>query len=132
MSDFTSGLASLSISYKQTFIGHTDLHTCMNGSFPELIRPLDCMQRLPFLTPEPTVTLVTDAPLTQVLWMPQELLFHINGLELRASCWTYEMFITTIRDQVVQVFTSITTVTFYLNKQGGARSSQLYQDAIYL
>lgn len=60
--EMSAGLASLSISSKQTFTGHTDLCTCMSGSVPELVvRPLECMQGLPFLPPEPTVTLVRDA-----------------------------------------------------------------------
>ncbi|KAM7182065.1 uncharacterized protein RBU57_000616 [Macrochelys suwanniensis] len=98
---------------------------------------------VPFQSPQPTLTLVTDASalgwgahlghLTmQGMWQHHEITLHVNIKELRAIHLACQAFLPRLRDHCVEVLTDNTTAMFYLNKQGGARSSPLSQEALLL
>ncbi|XP_038049749.1 uncharacterized protein LOC119723256 [Patiria miniata] len=93
-------------------------------------------QGLPFPPPLPTVTLTTDASnmgwgahlqSQQVsgLWTPDELVFHINVLELLAVRRALSQLISLVKQKVVMVQSDNSTVVAYINRQGGTRSPQL-------
>ncbi|XP_065435882.1 uncharacterized protein LOC135979940 [Chrysemys picta bellii] len=98
---------------------------------------------IPFTAPQPTLTLVTDASdlgwgahlgelRTQGLWSREDRLLHINLKELRAVRLACQTFHTTIEGHSVAVLTDNTTAMFYINKQGGSRSSPLCREALQL
>jgi len=62
-------------------------------------------------------------------WSPQELLLHINNLELLAVYRALLHWQTLVLDKVVLVVTDNTTVVSYINKQGGTRSRSLARTA---
>lgn len=98
---------------------------------------------VPFHPPQPTLTLVTDASALgwgahlgglsmQGIWNESELLLHINIRELRAIHLACQAFLPHLRGHCVAVLTDNTTAMFYLNKQGGAQSLPLCQEALLL
>ena len=58
-------------------------------------------------------------------WSPTEAQWHINLLELEAVARALQEFLPTLTGKAVRLFTDNTTVAFYVNKQGGARSQPL-------
>lgn len=66
------------------------------------------------------------------MWSPQEFMLYINVLELRAVRVTCKQFHPCIRSQSIQVVVRLYTTVYYINKQGGAYTSQLYVEAIAL
>lgn len=62
-------------------------------------------------------------------WSPEETLWHINRLELRAVKLSLSHFLPILRGQSVLLLTDNTTVACYVNKQGGLHSSTLSMDA---
>lgn len=91
---------------------------------------------VPFRPPCPSATLTTDASAlgwgahlgdlhTQGLWSPPELSLHINVRELRAIRLACQAFQAHLRGRCVTVLTDNKMAMFYVNKQGGARSSLL-------
>lgn len=98
---------------------------------------------MPFSMPQPSLSPVTDASArgwgahldklrTQGLWSQVELPLHINVRELwtvRLSCSTFQ---THLQGSCVSVLKDNTTAVFYINRQGGARSSPVCQEALKL
>ena len=62
-------------------------------------------------------------------WSAEEASLHINHLEMRAVRNALRSFQSHLRTQTVRLFTDNTTVACYVNKQGGARSIGLSQEA---
>ncbi|XP_050794038.1 uncharacterized protein LOC127043859 [Gopherus flavomarginatus] len=98
---------------------------------------------MPFHPQQPSMTLTTDASSlgwgahlghlrTQGLWSSQELSLHINVRELRAVRLACQAFQRRLRGRCVSVLTDNTMAMYYINKQGGTRSSPLCQEAIRL
>ncbi|XP_067398957.1 uncharacterized protein [Emydura macquarii macquarii] len=106
--------------------------------------PREVMMGVPFREFIPSVTLITDASDrgwgahishdqgTQGLWSLEERALHINVRELRAVRLACKAFLHFLRGSVVRVLTDNTAAMFYMNRQGGARSSALCQEAIHL
>ena len=91
---------------------------------------------VPLQAPDPDFHLYTDASLTgwgahledlsvSGLWSQRWIGQHINVLELQAVRLALEEFCPYIRDSCVLLATDNTTVSAYLNKEGGARSHTL-------
>nr|XP_016847900.1 PREDICTED: uncharacterized protein LOC107982642 [Anolis carolinensis] len=91
---------------------------------------------LPFNSPQPSVSLTTDASsqgwgahlqdlTTHSHWSTIELSLHINALELLAVEKALKSFAPLVKNRVVQLITDNTTVKFYVNKQGGTHSQTL-------
>nr|XP_042698655.1 leucine-rich repeat and calponin homology domain-containing protein 1 isoform X6 [Chrysemys picta bellii] len=110
---------------------------------PLVARSAAGLRRVPFATPQPTLTLVTDAAdlgwgahlgdlWTLGLWSREEKLLHINLKELRAVRLTCQTFHATIEGHSMSVLTDNTTAMFYINKQGGSQSSPLCHEALLL
>ncbi|KAG6930889.1 hypothetical protein G0U57_002791, partial [Chelydra serpentina] len=107
------------------------------------LNPLTLREGVPFQPPLPTLTLVTDASAlgwgahlgqltTQGMWLQHELDLHINIKELRAIRLACQAFLAHLQGRCVEVLTDNTTAMYYLNKQGGARSSPLCREALLL
>ena len=90
----------------------------------------------PLLPPSPTITLFTDAStwgwgasLGEInisgIWTPQERLFHINFLEMKAFHNALLELQDHLRSQTLLLLTDNSTVVCYLRKLGGTRSSIL-------
>nr|XP_042705726.1 uncharacterized protein LOC122173660 [Chrysemys picta bellii] len=106
-------------------------------------RPREVRTGVPFLDPEPSLSLVIDASdrglgahlgglRTQGLWSREDLSLHINVRELRAVRLACIAFKSQLAGRCVSVLTDNTPVMFYINKQGGARSSPLCREALAL
>jgi hypothetical protein len=59
------------------------------------------------------------------MWSQAQLGWHINRLELEAVFLSLQAFQPAVEGKSVRLFTDNTTVAFYINKQGGARSAPL-------
>ncbi|XP_067420874.1 dynein axonemal heavy chain 14 [Emydura macquarii macquarii] len=106
--------------------------------------PREVLKGVPFREMVPSVTLITDASdvgwgahitgnlNTQGRWSPREISLHINVRELRAVRLAFKVFLRFLRGRVVQVLTDNTAAMFYMNRQGGAHSSALCQEAVLL
>lgn len=55
---------------------------------------------------------------------------YINVKELKAILLAYQVFLPFIQGRIIQFLTDNTSVMFCINKQGGARLSDLYQEAM--
>jgi hypothetical protein len=91
---------------------------------------------VPISPPAPEVELYTDASSkgwgghadslsVSGTWSPAESSLHINLLEMMAVSRSLKAFLAYLRNKSVLLFTDNTTVSFYLTKQGGARSQSL-------
>ncbi|XP_042306128.1 uncharacterized protein LOC121921720 [Sceloporus undulatus] len=91
---------------------------------------------MPFLPPQPDLSLTTDASLQgwgahtldltiKDRWSPAEATLHINVLEMFAVDKALRAFQAVLADRVVLLLTDNTTVMYYLNKQGGTKSRTL-------
>ncbi|KAJ1152752.1 hypothetical protein NDU88_005527 [Pleurodeles waltl] len=100
-------------------------------------------QGKPFQQSPPVATVITDASTLgwgahlgdleiKGLWSPEEQIFHINLLELRAVRLALKAFLPSLRGQSVQVLTDNTTTMWYINKQGGVGSYLLCREALRL
>ncbi|KAJ1116790.1 hypothetical protein NDU88_004996 [Pleurodeles waltl] len=100
-------------------------------------------QGKPFQQSPPVATVITDASTLgwgahlgdleiKGLWSPEEQMFHINLLELRAVRLALKAFLPSLRGQSVQVLTDNTTTMWYINKQGGVGSYLLCREALRL
>ncbi|KAJ1095605.1 hypothetical protein NDU88_000764 [Pleurodeles waltl] len=100
-------------------------------------------QGKPFAQLPPVATVITDASTLgwgahlgdleiKGLWSPEEQMFHINLLELRAVRLALKAFLPSLRGQSVQVLTDNTTTMWYINKQGGVGSYLLCREALRL
>ncbi|KAJ1180645.1 hypothetical protein NDU88_005865 [Pleurodeles waltl] len=100
-------------------------------------------QGKPFALSPPVATVITDASTLgwgahlgdleiKGLWSPEEQMFHINLLELRAVRLALKAFLPSLRGQSVQVLTDNTTTMWYINKQGGVGSYLLCREALRL
>ncbi|KAJ1214845.1 hypothetical protein NDU88_002456 [Pleurodeles waltl] len=100
-------------------------------------------QGKPFQQLPPVATVITDASTLgwgahlgdleiKGLWSPEEQMFHINLLELRAVRLALKAFLPSLRGQSVQVLTDNTTTMWYINKQGGVGSYLLCREALRL
>ncbi|KAJ1168361.1 hypothetical protein NDU88_000287 [Pleurodeles waltl] len=100
-------------------------------------------QGKPFAQSPPVATVITDASTLgwgahlgdleiKGLWSPEEQMFHINLLELRAVRLALKAFLPSLRGQSVQVLTDNTTTMWYINKQGGVGSYLLCREALRL
>ncbi|XP_050825375.1 uncharacterized protein LOC127058925 [Gopherus flavomarginatus] len=69
---------------------------------------------------------------TQGLWSQEEVGLHINMRELRAVRLACQTFCHQLQGRCVAVFTDNTTTMYYINKQGGIRSSPLCHEAMRL
>jgi len=98
-------------------------------------------QGMPFLPPDPQLTLVTDASIMgwgghladstcSGLWSPSCSSRHINWLELQAVFLTLQHFQDEVTNTSVQVLTDNTTVVAYINHQGGTISQTLCELAL--
>ncbi|KAJ1168845.1 hypothetical protein NDU88_000758 [Pleurodeles waltl] len=98
-------------------------------------------QGKPFQQSPPVATVITDASTLgwgahlgdleiKGLWSPEEQIFHINLLELRAVRLALKAFLPSLRGQSVQVLTDNTTTMWYINKQGGVGSYLLCREAL--
>jgi hypothetical protein len=104
------------------------------------------LRGLPFPPPQPEVTLYTDASdwgwgatlrlndslqehWTQGQWSSGEAEEFINVRELRAVRLALMDFQQWVRGRVVLVHTDNTTALAYINREGGSRSQQLFQEA---
>ncbi|KAJ1202338.1 hypothetical protein NDU88_006138 [Pleurodeles waltl] len=98
-------------------------------------------QGKPFAQSPPVATVITDASTLgwgahlgdleiKGLWSPEEQMFHINLLELRAVRLALKAFLPSLRGQSVQVLTDNTTTMWYINKQGGVGSYLLCREAL--
>ena len=90
----------------------------------------------PFLRPDPTMTIVTDASMEgwgghlgdwviSGQWPRAWAKHHINWLELQAVWLTLQHFLPQVRDTAVDVLTDNTTTVAYINKEGGTQSPTL-------
>ena len=90
----------------------------------------------PFLRPDPTMTIVTDASMEgwggpigdwviSGKWSSAWAKHHINWLELQAVWLTLQHFLPQVRDTAVDVLTDNTTTVAYINKEGGTQSPTL-------
>lgn len=97
---------------------------------------------VPLHWPAPSLRVFTDASTQgwgahchgrtfEGLWSPQESLLHINILEMRAVRLALAE-IQPAASQLVLVATDNSTVVAYINKQGGLRSSYLWQETCLL
>jgi hypothetical protein len=89
------------------------------------------MVGVPVVPPSPQHDLYTDASCggwggghvdslhASGVWSREESLLHINLLELEAVRLSLIAFLPHLRGKVVRLFTDNTTVSFYINKQGG-------------
>ena len=93
---------------------------------------------MPFFTPEPSVTLITDASLSgwgghlgphkaAGRWTGQWLQCHINLLELEAVRRSALQFLDHLHGRSVLLRTDNTTVVSYINRQGGTHSPSLWR-----
>lgn len=109
----------------------------------KVVQPGQYVQREPFVTPKPTMVLVSDASdlgygaqlgtlKTQRLWSWEELALHINVRDLKAIHLACGVFLPQLSHQVVQVLMDNTVSMFHVNRQGGAWSSALCQEALWL
>ena len=91
---------------------------------------------VPLTLPQPQEFLFTDASTkgwgahmghlsAAGTWQPHQQTWHINLLELEAVVLALREFLPAVRDKHVLVHTDNTTVLYYLNRQGGARSVSL-------
>lgn len=69
---------------------------------------------------------------TQGLWTPEEFSLHINVRELSTVCLACQVFLTPVADKNLLVLTDNVVAMFCLNKQGGACSSPLCQETVWL
>lgn len=94
-----------------------------------------------FRVPQPSKMIVTDASLqlwdthvdeltAQGMWSLTERRMYINLLEHRAVEKACESSFHLISEQSVQIMTDNVTTMFYINKQGGTRSSLFFQQAV--
>ena len=90
----------------------------------------------PFLRPDPTMTIVTDASMEgwgghlgdwviSGQWLRAWAKHHINWLELQAVWLTLQHFLPQVRDTAVDVLTDNSTTVAYINKEGGTQSPTL-------
>ena len=90
----------------------------------------------PFLRPDPTMTIVTDASMEgwgghlgdwviSGQWSSAWAKHHINWLELQAVWLTLQYFLPQVRDTAVDVLTDNSTTVAYINKEGGTQSPNL-------
>jgi ribonuclease HI len=97
---------------------------------------------VPLHWPTPSLRIFTDASTQgwgahcqgstcQGLWDPPESLLHINVLEMRAVRLALAE-LQPAASTVILVATDNSTVVAYINKQGGLRSSQLWQETLLL
>ncbi|KAJ1131499.1 hypothetical protein NDU88_009835 [Pleurodeles waltl] len=100
-------------------------------------------QGKPFAQSPPVAMVITDASTLgwgahlgdleiKGLWSPEEQMFHINLLELRAVRLALKAFLPSLRGQSVQVLMDNTTTMWYINKQGGVGSYLLCREALRL
>ncbi|KAG6933741.1 hypothetical protein G0U57_018529, partial [Chelydra serpentina] len=100
--------------------------------------PANVLQGIPFRDPPPSLDLVSDASdvcwgahvgnsQTQGLWSATELPLHINVKELRAVRLACVVFSSQLSGKTIRVLIDNTAAMFYINRQGGARSSALCQ-----
>lgn len=94
------------------------------------------LQGVRITDPLPQVFLYTDASCmgwgghleslnASGMWSQAQLGWHINRLELEAVFLSLQAFQPAVEGKSVRLFTDNTTVAFYINKQGGARSAPL-------
>lgn len=69
---------------------------------------------------------------TQSLWAQEELSPQINVREFRAVCLACQAFLPNLTGKSLSVLTDNTMAMIYINRQGDARSSPLYQEAFCL
>ena len=90
----------------------------------------------PFLRPDPTMTIVTDASMEgwgghlsdwviSGQWSSAWAKHHINWLELQAVWLTLQHFLPQVRDTAVDVLTDNSTTVAYINKEVGTQSPTL-------
>ena len=90
----------------------------------------------PFLRPDPTMTIVTDASMEgwgghlgdwviSGQWSSAWAKHHINWLELQAVWLTLQHFLPQVRVTAVDVLTDNSTTAAYINKEGGTQSPTL-------
>ena len=95
---------------------------------------------VPISPPIPVMTLFSDASTlgwgahllsltASGMWSEEQRSWHINRLELEAVFLALRQFLPTVRGKAVLIATDNTTVSCYIKKQGGARSSSLSQRA---
>ena len=94
--------------------------------------PTNLTLGVPFSTPDPALTIVTDASsygwgghlgdqTASGVWPDQWKSKHINWLELQAVWLTLKHFQDQVRNQVVEVLSDNSTTVSYINRQGGTR-----------
>ena len=66
-----------------------------------------------------------DSLIASGRWSAEEATSHINLLEMEAVWRALQQFLPALQNKTVRLFTDNTTVAFYINKQGGARSRPL-------
>lgn len=99
------------------------------------------LERVPFAAVSPSINLVSDASALgwgaklgnlcmQGCWSSCNCSLRINFRVLRVVRLARQAFLPHIKGRVVQVLTNNTTAVFYINRQGGARSSALCQEAL--
>lgn len=117
----------------------TEWSWCQATSLSSLdwwLDPKSVRQVVPFVTPSPSLTLVSDASdlgwgahldelNTQGCWLYSDLGLHMNVMELKAVCQAFQSFLFHLKGRVVQVLMDNTAAVYYINKQVGARSSGL-------
>ena len=97
-------------------------------------------QGVPISPPAPQVTIFTDASgfgwgahsgvlTASGFWEPESIPLHINLLEMEAAFRALRQFAPHLKGKHVLLNSDNTTVCYYLNKQGGARSVPLSQKA---
>lgn len=127
----SAALAPFSMSLFQAHSGHADLHIFMSASVPwEVVGPPQYAQRsffFVFRTDHDSGNICIyqrlesptwSTPYTSSVATPGSFALHKCARVLSCSL-TYEMFMSIIKNQVVQVLTDNTTAMCYLNKQGG-------------
>ena len=103
--------------------------------------PTNLTLGVPFSTPDPALTIVTDASsygwgghlgdqTASGVWPDQWKSKHINWLELQAVWLTLKHFQDQVRNQVVEVLSDNSTTVSYINRQGGTHSLTLCRLAL--
>lgn len=120
--------------------------TLTTGAREELqwwLRVPNLTSGVPFSTPDPELTVVTDASsfgwgghlgdlTVSGTWSPEWSQKHINWLELQAVWLTLEHFLPQVQNTSVEILSDNSTTVSYINKQGGTHSLTLCKLALEL
>ena len=98
---------------------------------------------LPLHPPTPQIELFTDSSTEgwgahiesktgSGLWSQEEKFLHINVLEMRAAHLAIRYFSQSLRNKIVLLASDNTSVVWYLKKQGGTKSRDLFLEAKHL